>query len=164
MKSNILFGTNSKNQAKIRRHIHAIKENSLRNISLKYRQLINQFNGENVVIQPSSKELKYKSNEVNYTTFGGKDNATNSNSSKFELTKSEEKIYKQELTTDFTTFGLSKTKQKEQSDFLNMNKQRDLNRKNTGRKDGNKIYVFQPSSDYDEYHEEVEKILNTDHN
>ncbi|CAF4913722.1 unnamed protein product [Pieris macdunnoughi] len=169
VKSNIFFSTNNKNQGdeRIRRHSHASDENSLRNISLKYRQLISQLNGENIVIKASSKAFTYKSNEVN-TTLGEKDNATNSNSSKFESPKSEEKIFKQELTTDITTFGLSKTKQKEniqdEIDFFNMNKQRDLNRKNTGRKDGNKIFVFQASSDYDEYHEKVDKILNIDPN
>ncbi|CAK1554254.1 unnamed protein product [Leptosia nina] len=44
-------------------------------------------------------------------------------------------------------------------DVFDFNRQNDLHRKKTGRMEGGKIFVFQSSSEYDEYHENVDGIL-----
>lgn len=174
MKNNKMSNDQNQTDGKLRRHINAIDEHSLRNITLKYRELINQLNGEKLVFKASSKELKYyESNEVNTTPGYIKDNATNSNVSKFEISKSQEKIFKKKSKNDNISSKLSKLSNSKENpgeklqkqfrdNFLNINKQKDLNRKNTGRKEGDKIFVFQSSSDYDEYHEKVETILNNE--
>lgn len=118
-------------------------EKSLQNLSLKYTKLRNQLNnGENLIFKAtSSNDSNSESNEIDKTH---EDTTKRANGSTFIYLKEKENS---SLNNKFTV------------DFFDLNKQKDLNKKNTGRKEGHKIFVFQSSSEYEEYHEKVEKIL-----
>lgn len=175
--ANTAYNLKDKNQIRRDSNVWPV-QNSLRNLTLKYKYLIKQIikdKQENILMKTASLSGERNDSDDNEESLNiTHDNNKSTIESFSEINSAKSSEYENNIFSNEKESLESYTKKNDNYlvndnsttviDILNMNTQNDLHRKKTGRKEGDKVFVFQSSSDYEEYHEKVEKILQTGEN